>query len=252
MELIDKLLEIINNKILEKNIFLACIIIVVICLNLLGINIEHLKNSTTAMVILDIINIISLFTLYPMIMIKVNANNRAINKLNELMEKNEDAIIRDELIKLDTSNNQLLDNITSLVNEFKGMPNTKYLLFSIHSKNVELWNIILREYLRAIVTVEKNNQETVLNTFDSLVIEYTTDYLFDIKELLQKYTLLIDPISEIKNKIYNVKNLLINEFQKNNKTEAKLYVASKMLDDMEKDIEEYIKNYLRNIQANLL
>jgi hypothetical protein len=185
-------------------------------------------------------------------MIKVNANNRAINKLNELIEKNEDAIIRDELIKLDTSNNQLLDNITSLVNEFKGMPNTKYLLFSIHSKNVELWNTILREYLRAIVTVEKNNQETVLNTFDSLVIEYTTDYLFDIKELLQKYTLLIDPISEIKNKIYNVKNLLINEFQKNNKTEAKLYVASKMLDDMEKDIEEYIKNYLRNIQANLL
>lgn len=252
MELIDKLLDIINNKLLEKNVFLACIIIVVICLNLLGINIDHIKNSTSAMVILDIINVISLFILYPMIMIRVNANNKLINKLNEIAEKGEDSIIRDELIKLDISNNQLLDNINALVNEFKGMPNTKYLLFSVHSKTVELWNIIFREYLRAMVTVEKNNQETVLNTFDSLVTENITEYLFDIKEILQKYTLLIDPISEIKNKIYNVKNLLTNELQKNTKTETKMYIASKILDNMEKEIEEYIKDYLRNIQANLL
>lgn len=257
MELLTKIL---NSKILEKNTWLAFIVIIIIGLNVLKIDVNtYLLSLRYSMYTLININIV----LQIVIALYISNRFHCLNSLNSMLEDYKDLISdsKEELdfIKFTITNisaeiKDLHKNQKEIILNIKGIPNIRFLQNNIELKTKELINQIMVESIETINdrnNINTNTLEIYNDKFTSKYLNYSKEYRNYIKDILENYninSILIEKLNEILTA--HLPNLL-NEFDKSRKGDQKMIIISYMLKHLDEELCDEINSYLRNHQSSV-
>ncbi len=249
--------KVFNSKLVDKNILVTILLLILVGLNLLGIDINYLSQSLYVLVTLVIINIFITIVLYPITSYRLKTITESLQQIQELSELIEDSkedydFIKSKITYLDENMRYIIRIINDLSEELKGLPNIKALKLILELRTIGLWNEFFRECLKYTLTFQRESSEVVLDTFKNNIDDIHKNYIDFIKRNVKIYDLHEDVSEQLNNKINNTKDIIINELSKDKKIDEKLYIISILLKSLQEDINAIILDYLRSIQANIL
>lgn len=252
--LIDKIF---SSKLLDKNILITLMILILVGLNLLGIDINYLSQSIYVLVTLVIINIMITITLYPITSYRLKAMNESLEQIKELSDLVEDTkedydFIKSRILNIDENLENITGIIKSLSEELKGLPNVKALKLILELRTRGFWNELFRECLKYTLTYQRESSDIVMDTFKNNFIELSKNYLDFIKVNIKNYNLHETITDDLNNKINNSRDIIIIELAKDKRVDEKLYIISLILKSLQDDINSAMLQYLRTVQANIL
>ena len=252
--IIDKLLD---SKLINKNIVVTLLLLVLIGLNLLGIDIEYISQSNYLLTVLIIINIFITVIMYPMSSLKIKSLDmylETVEELKDLVEETKEdyELTKSKMISID-SNFSSINNLTHIIyEEIKGVPNIKILRMLLELRTRGLWNEIFRECLKYVLTSNKDNAEIMLSTCKNNIDDFVSIYLNFVKLNIHSYDVNELLTEEIKIKINLDKENIYTELSKDKRAEEKMYIISLLLKSLQDDINRITLEYLRSIQANIV
>lgn len=231
-------------------IFGACMI--------LGIDVKviqsFISNSNFDLVI------ISLF-IYEIIMGLFN-----INKLDAILE-NKDKI--DNALEIISKNSENTDYIKSNLDEINtalkkhdkrfieatsiitNKPNLTMSRTVINSYIKNMFNDIFEECLNYTLLVNEGNNEIAIQNMRNNMHSIIKEQIVNVHEITKTFDT-DEKISEsIKEKIYNMIDVISNDIQKNKKINEKLYIINCILRETRKDIKKDILDYFREMQTKI-
>lgn len=246
-----------TSAIFNQNTIITAILLILVGLNLLGIDLDYMSQSTYVIATLVIIDILITIFVYPLTTMKLNTMTVTTEKLEELSSDLESTIdsltyIKNKIVSIEKRNEEISMHVSKLNEELKDLPNIRALKLVLSLRSKSLWNDLFIEALKYILTFSDESANimdiNIRNSFEEYQIKYiefihNTIISYDIKENL----------TELLNfKINNSKELILSELNKTKKIEEKLYIISLLLKSLDEDLNSEIINYLRNMQANLL
>lgn len=254
MNIINKVF---NSKILDKNILITIMLLILVGLNLLGIDINYLSQSIYVLVTLVIINIFITIILYPITSYRLKEMNNSLEQIKELSELVEDSkedydYIKSKITCIDDNMQHIITIVNELSEELKGLPNIKSLKLLLELRTRGLWNEMFRECLKYTLTFQKESSEIVLDTFLINYDENQKNYIEFIKRNIKNYDVHETLTVDLNNKINTSKDVISAELQKDKRVDEKLYIISLILKSLQDDINSITLEYLRSIQANIL
>lgn len=249
--------KVFNSKLFDKNILVTILLLILVGLNLLGIDINYLSQSLYVLVTLVIINIFITIVLYPITSYRLKTITDSLQQIQELSELIEDSkedydFIKSKITYLDENMRYIIRIINDLSEELKGLPNIKALKLILELRTRGLWNELFRECLKYTLTYQRESAEVVLDTFKNNIDEIHKNYVDFIKRNIKNYDLHENISEQLNNKINSNKDIIINELGKDKKIDEKLYIISILLKSLQEDINAILLEYLRSIQANIL
>ena len=255
-KILDKILS--NDKDLsDKNFLVLTVLLILIGLNLLGIDIQYLSQQTYILATLIIVDILITVFLYPITSTKLNIINESIDHLNELEDIVEDAKEEYDLIKsiiysIKSTVEKIQTCSTELAESVKGIPNIKVLKLIIELRTKGLWNEIFKESLKYLLTYSQEYSEIINNNFKNSLNNITKQYIDFVHQNIKIHNLDEKLSADLKNKINITTKNIINEVSKDRKLTEKLYTISLELQTLEDDINLMVLTYLRSVQSNLI
>jgi len=257
MDLYTFFYKLFNSKYFGKNITVTILLLILVGLNLLGIDIKYLSQSLYLLVTLIIINIFITIVFYSFTSYYFKTIIGSVQQIEELSELIEDSkedydLIKSKITYLDENMQYIIRIIKELSEELKGLPNIKALKLILELRTRGLWNELFRECLKYTLTYQRESSEIILGTFKNNVDDINKDYIEFIKRNIKMYDLHENISEQINNKINNTKDIIINELSKDKRIDEKLYIISLLLKSLQDEINEIILEYLRSVQANIL
>lgn len=248
--------KIFNSKIIDKNIFIALLLVVIIGLNLLGIDLEKIQQSSYILTILVVVNIIISIVLYPITNFYLKSIKIYLEKLEKLtiiIEKTKEDydFIKSKINFLESTLTKNGKILLDLNEELKGLPNIKYLRSIFELRTKSLWSEIFKECLQYTLLFHQESSAVVLESFNTNFVSLQQNYINFINQNIKVYNIENNLTIELNNKINNIQELIVNELINNKKTDEKLYIISIILKNMQDDINILIIDFLRQIQANI-
>ena len=255
-KILDKLLPN-NGEISGKNFLIPIVLLILIGLNLLGIDIQYLSQQTYILATLIIIDILITIFLYPITSTKLNTINESIDHLKELGDIAEDTKEEYDLLKsIIYSIKSTVEKIqicsTELAESVKGIPNIKVLKLIIELRTKGLWNEIFKESLKYLLTYSQESSEIINNNFKNSLNDITKQYIDFVHQNIKIHNIDEKLSDDLKNKINNTTENIIVEINKDKKVTEKLYLISILLQTLEDDINSTVLAYLRNIQSDII
>lgn len=260
IDLINKILD----KILpnsgdpsDKNFLILIVLLILIGLNLLGIDIQYLSQQTYILATMIIINILITIFLYPITSTKLNTINESVDHLKELGDIAENAKEEYDLLKsIIYSIKATVEKIqvcsTELAENIKGIPNIKVLKLIIELRTKGLWNEIFKESLKYLLIYSQESSEIINNNFKNSLNNITKQYIDFVHQNIKIHNLDEKLSADLKNKINITTENIINEISKDKKLTEKLYTISLELQTLEDDINLMVLTYLRSVQSDLI
>lgn len=257
MDLYTFFYKLFNSKYFGKNITVTILLLILVGLNILGIDIKYLSQSLYLLVTLIIINIFITIVFYSFTSYYFKTITGSVQQIEELSELIEDSkedydLIKSKITYLDENMQYIIRIIKELSEELKGLPNIKALKLILELRTRGLWNELFRECLKYTLTYQRESSEIILGTFKNNVDDINKDYIEFIKRNIKMYGLHENISEQINNKINNTKDIIINELSKDKRIDEKLYIISLLLKSLQDEINEIILEYLRSVQANIL
>jgi len=257
MDLYTFFYKLFNSKYFGKNVTVTILLLILVGLNILGIDIKYLSQSLYLLVTLIIINIFITIVFYSFTSYYFKTITRSVQQIKELSELIEDSkedydLIKSKIAYLDENMQYIIRIIKELSEELKGLPNIKALKLILELRTRGLWNELFRECLKYTLTYQRESSEIILGTFKNNVDDINKDYIEFIKRNIKMYGLHENISEQINNKINNTKDIIINELSKDKRIDEKLYIISLLLKSLQDEINEIILEYLRSVQANIL
>ena len=255
-KILDKILS--NDKDLsDKNFLVLTVLLILIGLNLLGIDIQYLSQQTYILATLIIVDILITIFLYPITSTKLNIINDSIDHLKELGDIAENAKEEYDLIK------SIIYNIKStvetisicsieLAESIKGIPNVKALKLILELRTKGLWNEVFKECLKYLLTYSQESSEVINTNFKDSLNDITKRYIDFVHQNIKMHNIDEKLSDDLKNKINNTTENIIVEINKDKKVTEKLYLISILLQTLEDDINSTVLAYLRNIQSDII
>lgn len=253
-QLCDSLL---NGKNSNKNIAITIIVLLLIGLNLLGIDLCTLSNNAYSTIILSIISIIIIAVVSGAMLSKLNTLNEKstifVNRaqLGETIKEDVD-LIESQVIKLLDNQIQMINSCRVLMEEINGIPNVKFLKMLFELKISSVQYEIFKHCITYTLTTNECSQKIVLNTLKRNIETIEDDFTKFIRKNLKKYNINENLSDMLSNKLFLNTDIIIEELERDKKLNEKLYIISDILNHMEDDMEEDIIEYLKNIQIEVL
>ena len=253
-QFIDSLL---NGKNSSKNIIITVILVVVLCLNFLGIDIKYLTNISYSTTTLIIINIVTLTVICGIIFTKLNNIYSLGSKYDESLKisekiKEDSDVMETQLLKVLDNQQAISSTCITLLEELNGIPNIKFLKTIFELKIDSIRFNIFKECLTYSLTCNDTSQKIVLETFNENIKEIQLEFIDFMQSIMKKYST-DENVTEILNfKINNKIQLILDELQKEKKMNEKLYIISTLLKQLQDEMNEQILKYLQIIQKNTL
>lgn len=249
--------KIFNSKIIDRNIFIALLLVIIIGLNLLGIDLERIHETNYSVIILVIINIIISIVLYPITNYYLKTIKIYLEKLELLTTviektKEDHDFIKSKINFLDITLKNSNKTLLELYEELKGLPNIKYLKSIFELRNKSLWSEIFKECLQYTLLYHQESSVIILESFNSNFNCIQKNYIDFITQNIKIYNIENNITIELNNKINNIHDLIINELTNNKKTDEKLYIISIILKNLQDDVNILMVNFLRQIQSNII
>jgi len=260
MNFINKILDKIfsdGNNVSGKNFLITIILLILVGLNILGIDIEYLSNQKYLLVILIITNILITIFLYPITAIKLNTINESIDHLKELGDMAENFKEDYDLIKsiirhIESTTERILACSTELNESIKGTPNIRALKLILDLRTEGLWNEVFKECLKYLLTYSQESSQIINTNFKNSLNDITKRYVDFVHQNIRSHNVDEKLSAELKNKINNTIDSLITEINRDKKPTEKLYEISIVLQTLEDDINSTVLLYLRDIQSSIV
>ena len=249
--------RLLNSKIINKNIAVTLLLLILIGLNLLGIDIEYISQSDYLLTVLIVVNIFITVIMYPMSSLKIKSLDtylETVEELKELVEETKEdyELTKSKMTSIDSNFSSINSLMHTLYEEIKGVPNIKMLKLLLELRTRGLWNEIFRECLKFVLTSNRDNMSIMLSTYKNNIDEIVSNYLSFVKINIHSYDVHELLTEEIKTKINLDKENIYNELTKDKKAEEKMYIISLLLKSLQDDIDKISLEYLRTIQANII
>ena len=254
MEMLNRLVDaIINNS--SKSIIISLLALLLIGLNLLGINIEHIINFKYSAFTLNVINLLLTVSLNGFILIKIDELKKLCNTTESELStvsaiKDTIDLVETQLIKINSEQQTLLLTCRSVADEISNIPNLRSLRKIFELKISSAWYDIFKACLTYILVVNDSSGLIVKNTFNNTVAETRKEIAKFINYYLKNYDVNETLSQKINEKISNVEQLILTELEKDKKVTEKLYIVSVVLNQMQEDLVACIDDYLQMIQIN--
>lgn len=258
MNFLNKFLEkFLSDDLLNKNILITIVLLILVALNLLGVDIHYLSDQLYLIATLVIINILVTIFIYPISSKRLKIINESVEQLKDIGDitesfKEDYDLLKSLIYHIDSAITKISECVNELIESIKGVPNLKSLKLILELKTKGLWNDIFRECLKYILTYNKESSEIINTNFKNSLDDIKNNFIEFIHQSIKYHNIDEKLTVELASKINNTIENITSEISKDKLATEKLYIISMLLKSLEDDINAEILIYLRNMQSSLL
>jgi len=258
MNFLNKFLEkFFSDDLLNKNILITIVLLILVALNLLGVDIHYLSDQLYLIATLVIINILVTIFIYPISSKRLKIINESVEQLKDIGDitesfKEDYDLIKSLIYHIDSAITKISECVNELIESIKGIPNLKSLKLILELKTKGLWNDIFKECLKYLLTYNKESSEIINTNFKNSLNDIKNNFIEFVHQSIKYHNIDEKLTAELTSKINSIIENITSEINKDKLTTEKLYIISMLLKSLEDDINAEILIYLRNMQSNLL
>lgn len=258
MNFLNKFLEkFFSDDLLNKNILITIVLLILVALNLLGVDIHYLSDQLYLIATLVIINILVTIFIYPISSKRLKIINESVEQLKDIGDitesfKEDYDLIKSLIYHIDSAITKISECVNELIESIKGIPNLKSLKLILELKTKGLWNDIFKECLKYLLTYNKESSEIINTNFKNSLNDIKNNFIEFVHQSIKYHNIDEKLTAELTSKINSIIENITSEINKDKLTTEKLYIISMLLKSLEDDINAEILIYLRNMQSSLL
>lgn len=258
MNFLNKFLEkFLSDDLLNKNILITIVLLILVALNLLGVDIHYLSDQLYLIATLVIINILVTIFIYPISSKRLKIINESVEQLKDIGDitesfKEDYDLLKSLIYHIDSAITKISECVSELTESIKGVPNLKSLKLILELKTKGLWNDIFKECLKYLLTYNKESSEIINTNFRNSLNDIKNNFIEFVHQSIKYHNIDEKLTAELTSKINSIIENITSEINKDKLTTEKLYIISMLLKSLEDDINAEITTYLRNMQSNLL
>jgi len=258
MNFLNKFLEkFFSDDLLNKNILITIVLLILVALNLLGVDIHYLSDQLYLIATLVVINILVTIFIYPISSKRLKIINESVEQLKDIGDitesfKEDYDLLKSLIYHIDSAITKILECVSELIESIKGVPNLKSLKLILELKTKGLWNDIFKECLKYLLTYNKESSEIINTNFRNSLNDIKNNFIEFVHQSIKYHNIDEKLTAELTSKINSIIENITSEINKDKLTTEKLYIISMLLKSLEDDINAEILIYLRNMQSNLL
>jgi len=258
MNFLNKFLEkFFSDDLLNKNILITIVLLILVALNLLGVDIHYLSDQLYLIATLVVINILVTIFIYPISSKRLKIINESVEQLKDIGDitesfKEDYDLLKSLIYHIDSAITKISECVSELIESIKGVPNLKSLKLILELKTKGLWNDIFKECLKYLLTYNKESSEIINTNFRNSLNDIKNNFIEFVHQSIKYHNIDEKLTAELTSKINSIIENITSEINKDKLTTEKLYIISMLLKSLEDDINAEITTYLRNMQSNLL
>jgi len=258
MNFLNKFLEkFFSDDLLNKNILITIVLLILVALNLLGVDIHYLSDQLYLIATLVVINILVTIFIYPISSKRLKIINESVEQLKDIGDitesfKEDYDLLKSLIYRIDSAITKISECVSELIESIKGVPNLKSLKLILELKTKGLWNDIFKECLKYLLTYNKESSEIINTNFRNSLNDIKNNFIEFVHQSIKYHNIDEKLTAELTSKINSIIENITSEINKDKLTTEKLYIISMLLKSLEDDINAEILIYLRNMQSNLL
>lgn len=258
MNFLNKFLEkFFSDDLLNKNILITIVLLILVALNLLGVDIHYLSDQLYLIATLVVINILVTIFIYPISSKRLEIINESVEQLKDIGDitesfKEDYDLLKSLIYHIDSAITKISECVSELIESIKGVPNLKSLKLILELKTKGLWNDIFKECLKYLLTYNKESSEIINTNFRNSLNDIKNNFIEFVHQSIKYHNIDEKLTAELTSKINSIIENITSEINKDKLTTEKLYIISMLLKSLEDDINAEITTYLRNMQSNLL
>ena len=258
MNFLNKFLEkFFSDDLLNKNILITIVLLILVALNLLGVDIHYLSDQLYLIATLVVINILVTIFIYPISSKRLKIINESVEQLKDIGDitesfKEDYDLLKSLIYRIDSAITKISECVSELIESIKGVPNLKSLKLILELKTKGLWNDIFKECLKYLLTYNKESSEIINTNFKNSLNDIKNNFIEFVHQSIKYHNIDEKLTAELTSKINSIIENITSEINKDKLTTEKLYIISMLLKSLEDDINAEILIYLRNMQSNLL
>lgn len=258
MNFLNKFLEkFLSDDLLNKNILITIVLLILVALNLLGVDIHYLSDQLYLIATLVVINILVTIFIYPISSKRLKIINESVEQLKDIGDiiesfKEDYDLLKSLIYHIDSAITKISECVNELIESIKGIPNLKSLKLILELKTKGLWNDIFKECLKYLLTYNKESSEIINTNFKNSLNDIKNNFIEFVHQSIKYHNIDEKLTAELTSKINSIIENITSEINKDKLTTEKLYIISMLLKSLEDDINAEILIYLRNMRSNLL